>query len=82
MWVHRSEEKCIQGIGGKARRKETTRNTLDAGRKIILNQILEKQDGVVRNGFIWLGIGTNGRGGSCEHSNESSDPIKCWEIIE
>jgi hypothetical protein len=36
--------------------------------EIILECILEEQDGKVRTGFIWLGIGTSG--GCCEHGNE------------
>jgi hypothetical protein len=54
------EEKCTQGSGGKARRKETTRKTLDVSGKIILTGTLQKQDWVVQTGFIWLRIGTIG----------------------
>jgi hypothetical protein len=39
---------------------------------IILKWILEKLNGVVRTGFIWLRIGW-----SCEHGNEHSCSIKC-----
>jgi hypothetical protein len=35
---------------------------LDVGGRIILRWILEKQDGVVWTGFIWLRIGTSGGG--------------------
>jgi hypothetical protein len=35
------------------------------------------QDGVVWNGMIWLRAGT-GRD-CCEHGNETSGSIKCWE---
>jgi hypothetical protein len=31
-------------------------------------------------GSIWLRIGTSGV--SCEHSNEPSGSIKCWEVLE
>jgi hypothetical protein len=33
---------------------------LDVGERIILKWILEKQDGVVWTGFIWLRTGTSG----------------------
>jgi hypothetical protein len=35
---------------------------------------------VVWTGLIWLRIGPVE--GPCEHGNESSDFIKCWEILE
>jgi hypothetical protein len=41
---------------------------------IILKWILEKQGGMVRTGFIWLRIGTNG--GTCEHGNGPKSCIK------
>jgi hypothetical protein len=44
--THVEEEECIQGFGGKNRRKDTTRD-LDVGGKTILRRILEKWDGVV-----------------------------------
>jgi hypothetical protein len=31
-------------------------------------------------GLIWLRIGTSG--GYCEHGNEPSGTIKCWEVLE
>jgi hypothetical protein len=37
----------------------------------------EKQDTVER--FVWIAIGTSG---CCEHGNEHSISIKCWEILE
>jgi hypothetical protein len=46
-------------FGGKARRKETTRKT-DVHGMIIIKWILERQDGVVRTGLMWLRIGTSG----------------------
>jgi hypothetical protein len=36
--------------------------------------------GVVWNGSIWLRTGTSG--GCCEHGNEPSGSIKCWEVLE
>jgi hypothetical protein len=33
---------------------------LDVGGRIILRRILERSDGVVWTGFIWLKIGTSG----------------------
>jgi hypothetical protein len=29
---------------------------------------------------IWLRIGTSG--GSCEHGDEPSGSIKCWEVLQ
>jgi hypothetical protein len=37
-------------------------------------------DGVVWIGLIWLRIGN--MEGSCEHSSEPSDSIKCREVLE
>jgi hypothetical protein len=37
-----AEAECIYDIGGKARRKETTRKTNDVGGWVILKWILEK----------------------------------------
>jgi hypothetical protein len=51
------------------RSKELCRNE-----KLILKWMLEKQDGKVRKGFIWLRIGTSG--GCCEYGNEPSGYIK------
>jgi hypothetical protein len=31
-------------------------------------------------GLIWLRIGT--MEGSCEHGNETSGSMKCWEVLE
>jgi hypothetical protein len=68
------EEKCIEDIGGKARRKETTEKNQGVDGWTILKWILERQDGMVWIGLIWLKIGTNGM--------EPLDSIKCWEILE
>jgi hypothetical protein len=35
---------------------------------------------MVWSGFIWFRIGTNGS--LCEHGNEHSGSIKCWEMLE
>jgi hypothetical protein len=37
--------------------------------------------------MVWIGLDLSGSGkgpveGSCEHSNEPSDSIKCWEVLE
>jgi hypothetical protein len=53
------DKECIQDIGGKARRKRPL------GRPrhrwvTILKWILEREDGMVWTGSIWLRIGTNG----------------------
>jgi hypothetical protein len=45
---------------------------LDVGEMIILSWIFEKLDGVVRNGLIWLRMGTSGG-----HDNEPSGSVKC-----
>jgi hypothetical protein len=45
---------------------------LDVGGRIILKLILEKCDGVVGTGFIWLRIGISG---------VVLCPIKCWKIV-
>jgi hypothetical protein len=47
------------GFCRKASRKQTIRKT-DVGRRIILKWILEKQDGVIWIGFIWLRVVTSG----------------------
>jgi hypothetical protein len=49
----------FRDFSGNARRKETTRKT-DAGGNIILKWMLEREDGVVWTGLIWLRIGTSG----------------------
>jgi hypothetical protein len=41
---------------------------LNTGGWVILKWILERYDGVVWTGLIWLRIGTSE--GSCEHGNE------------
>jgi uncharacterized membrane protein len=46
-------------IGGKARGKETTRKTKTGG-WIILGLILERWDGVMWTGLVWLRIRTGG----------------------
>jgi hypothetical protein len=45
----------------------------DVGGWTILKWILEREDGMVMIGLIWLRIGT---------SNEPSGSIKCWEVLE
>jgi hypothetical protein len=35
---------------------------------------------MVRVGLIWLRIGSSG--GSCEHGNEPSGSINCWEVLD
>jgi hypothetical protein len=34
--------------------------------------------------MVWYGLGSLARsvGSSCEHCNEPSGPIKCWEVLE
>jgi hypothetical protein len=52
----------------------------DVGGWTILKWILERQDGMVWTGLIWLRIGTGG--GLFEHSDEPSGSVKCWEVLE
>jgi hypothetical protein len=52
----------------------------DVGGWTISEWMLETQDRMVWNGLIWLKIGTNR--GYCQHGNEPSGSIKCWEILE
>jgi hypothetical protein len=47
---------------------------------IILGWILERWDGVMWAGLIWLRIGRGGKLFECD--NELSGSIKCWETIE
>jgi hypothetical protein len=52
----------LKVIPGKARMRETTREVnMYVGGWITLRWILERSDGVVWTGLVWLGIGT-GRG--------------------
>jgi hypothetical protein len=64
----------------ESRRKETTGKTKDINGWTILKWILERYDWVVSTELIWLRIGTSGS--SCEHGDEPSGSIKCWEILE
>jgi hypothetical protein len=47
-------------FSGKVRRQDTARENLDICGRITFNWILEKQDGMVWTGFVWLRIGTSG----------------------
>jgi hypothetical protein len=61
-WVcstNEKEEERIQDLGGKTRRKQVTRKTLDVGRRTILKWI-EINKLRVWNGFIWLRRDTSG----------------------
>jgi hypothetical protein len=49
------EEECIWVIVGKARRKKTTRKT----KTYILKWIIERQNGVIWTGLMWLRIWTS-----------------------
>jgi hypothetical protein len=48
------------------------------GRTIILKWILEKQDRMIWNGYIWL----IPLAGSCEHGNVHSGSIESRKILE
>jgi hypothetical protein len=53
------DEKCIQRSGKKAERKNNQETTSVDG-MIILKWILNKYDGTVGTGFIWLRTRSNG----------------------
>jgi hypothetical protein len=53
------EEKCVWIIGGKTRGK-TTRKINNVDGWIILGGILERWDGVMWTGLVWLKTGTGG----------------------
>jgi hypothetical protein len=57
--MHWDKEKCIKGFSGKVRRKETTRKTKDVGGSLISKCVLERWDGVLWTGLIFLRIGTS-----------------------
>jgi hypothetical protein len=48
---------CIE-VGWESQTETTSRKMYDVDGRIILRWILEKQDGVVRTGIIWLMTGT------------------------
>jgi hypothetical protein len=52
----------------------------DVGQWTILRWILERCDGVVWTGLVWLKMGQVES--FCEFGNEPSGSIKCWETIE
>jgi hypothetical protein len=60
MWHEWGEEERVLVIDGKVRGKETTRKTKNVGGWIILGLILERWDGVMWTGLVWLRIGTCG----------------------
>jgi hypothetical protein len=47
---------------------------------IILKRNLERSDEVAWAGSIWLRIGASR--GFCEHGNEPSGSVNCWEVLE
>jgi hypothetical protein len=53
---------------------------LQVGGRIILKLIFQRNGEVVWTEFTWLRLGLVE--GSCEHGNEPSGCIKCWEILE
>jgi hypothetical protein len=60
-------------VGRPERRKD-----LGVDGRTTLTEILGKHGVEMWIGFIWLRMGT----GSCEHSNEPSDSIKCGGLLD
>jgi hypothetical protein len=56
----KGEYEGVKVVGKKARGKETTRKIKGTGGWIILSCILERWDGVMWTGLVWLRIGTGG----------------------
>jgi hypothetical protein len=54
-------------------------STCSLGERIILKWILQRQDGVVWAGLIWLSTGTTR---TREYGDKPSGSITCWEIPE
>jgi hypothetical protein len=48
------------------------------GRKLWASNFLISQMKYLRERMGWYGLGRN----CCEHGNEPSDSIKCWEVLE
>jgi len=68
------EEKCIQGFGGKTRRKRDHLEGKDIDRRII-----SKWTERLWTGFMWLRIGVSGR--CCESADEPMGSIECGEFL-
>jgi hypothetical protein len=69
------------GFWCKNQKDRDHKEDIEMGQKITLNWILEKYNGLLWIGLIWLSIGTHGGWGSCEHGNAPSSSQKCWEIL-
>jgi hypothetical protein len=74
------DEECIQGFGGRARRKESIRNTWTyVGDNTRMN--VRK---IGYSGVDWIYVTRDRKHwrASCEHGNKTSGAIECWEILE
>jgi hypothetical protein len=66
-------------IGGKARRKETTRRPKCRWVNSVKMDLRETE----WSGMDWIDLAEDGATGRlCEHGNESLGSIKCWEVFE
>jgi hypothetical protein len=74
MWHAWIKEEFIQWFGWKVRKGHYKDLDIHVCGRIIIKRILERKDGVVWIGSIWLRIGAVV--GSCEHDNEPSCSIK------
>jgi hypothetical protein len=62
----------VYNFGGKAK------EDLDVGGRIILKWILQRDDGAVWTGLIWLRIGISWC--SLEHGTEHCASVKIWKL--
>jgi hypothetical protein len=58
--MYGGNERCIQGFGERNLKERGHLEHHSADMRIILKWILKKEDGVVRNRFIWFSIGRSG----------------------
>jgi hypothetical protein len=58
--VARFEEECNRVLMGKPEGERDHKEDFHVGGRVILRWILEKYDGVVWAGLMWLSIGTSG----------------------
>jgi hypothetical protein len=56
-----SEEKYMQDSGGEVNKENDHQEDPDIDGRLILGEILEKEDEALRTSFVWFRIGTDGR---------------------